>query len=471
MWIPYSVVEIRPTEQQEDTALQAPAAGSTSAHLRLIRAGATGEALEVSSRGTVIGRNAGAAGCDLRINDTRMSRRHARIEWSAAGWHLSDLESRNGGFVDGRGFGPGSRVPLGDGAVIRLGDSLMVFRSSAAPQGACGDVGAFPGISPAAAAVRRRIGLLAATSGHVLVLGETGAGKERVARAIGNHHASRPFVTLNCAELTRELARSELFGHVKGAFSGAIQGKPGLVELATGGTLFLDEIGELSLDVQGDLLRFLEDGSYRPIGAAELRHSSARIVAATNVDLDQAVVRNHFRRDLVARLRASNAPIELPSLRARREDIVGWTRVFFEEAGETFPDEAWTAGALECMLLYPWLENLRELRGVVRAVIAENVGAPCPTEHLPPRLRLHRAGLRSGSAPPVRGGESTPPAREPGRAEIEDALRQTEGRVRAAAQRLGVERRKLYRLCKRLGVEIAHYRPSSESDDDDPDDP
>jgi DNA-binding NtrC family response regulator len=186
-------------------------------------------------------------------------------------------------------------------------------------------------------------------------------------------------------------------------------------------------------------------------------------VCATNIDLDDAVANNRFRRDLAARLRASNAPLELPPLRERREDIPMWARMFFREADRDIVDP-WTVGALECLLLYPWLENLRELRGLVRTFVADGVATPIASEALPPRIAAHRGALRAGSGPPV-GGDPTPP-REPERIEIEEALRRTGGRVRTAAMQLGVDRRKLYRLCERFGIALEEHRANEPGKDD-----
>jgi len=440
------------TEQQEDSGLPRGTRGrGATAYLRVVFGTSPQQVHEIRGAGSVIGRNAGDA---IQIEDSRMSRQHVRIEHGVAGWQLVDLGSRNGGFVDGRGFRPHVTVPLADGAVVRLGDSLLVFRTSHTDdRQATAD--AFPGVSPDAVAVRRRLAALAASPGHVLVLGETGTGKERVARALATSRTDAPFVTTNCAELTHELARSELFGHQRGAFSGATAAKQGLVDLAGDGVLFLDEVGELALDVQGDLLRFLEDGSYRPLGSVELRHSAARVVAATNIDLEDAVANNRFRRDLAARLRASNAPLDLPPLRERREDIPLWAQMFLREAGCTTED-AWSVGALECLLLYPWLENLRELRGVVRTFVTEGVEMPIASEALPVRLAEHRGLLRGGPTPPL-VDEPTPP-REPERVEIEEALRRTGGRMKTAATQLGIDRRKLYRLCERFGIALEEHR-------------
>jgi DNA-binding NtrC family response regulator len=184
------------------------------------------------------------------------------------------------------------------------------------------------------------------------------------------------------------------------------------------------------------------------------------VVAATNVDIDKAVASGKFRRDLAARLRASNEPLELPPLRERREDIPQWCQLFALEAGREAGGEMWTAGALECLLLYPWLENLRALRGVVRALVADGMAIPCATERLPERIYAHRNTLRvrSGDAPP---DDPTPPRRDPSQAEIEEALSKTAGKMINAARLLGIERTKLYRLCRSLGIALDEHRAST----------
>ena len=466
------VVETWQTEQHEDSVGE-PEHDVSLAHLRVLNGDAPPPTHTVQIAGLSIGRVGGD--CEVRIaNDARISRKHVRIERSIAGWQIQDLYSRNGFYLNGKGFGPGERVPLPDGGIIRLGDTLLVFRASPPPSDDRIDSAVFPGVSPAAAAVRRRIDALAASSGHVLILGETGTGKESVAKAIGDQRTPHPFVTLNCAQLNRELARAELFGHVRGAFTHAVNNRPGLVDLAGEGALFLDEIGELPWDVQAELLRFLEDGSYRAVGATDLRHSHARVVAATNVDLDRAVHDSKFRRDLLARLRASNTPLQLPPLCERREDILGWTQLFFRELGRDPGPRPWTAGALECLLLFPWEENLRQLLGVVRHAATQSAEFPCSPAHLPKQLRDHRNQLRTpvggphDEPTPQQPTPPDPPPRQtdPTRDEIVEALRQTGGRVRAAAQALGVDRRKLYRLCERLGIALEDYRPDQNREDE-----
>jgi DNA-binding NtrC family response regulator len=475
------VVETWQTERQDDSAVGLTELDQSVAHVRVLTGRGVHAVHVVGSKGTSIGRPGGD--CDFIVDDGRMSRKHARIERSVAGWQIQDLMSRNGGFVNGRGLGRGGRAALAEGAVLRLGDTLMSFRAMIPTTDGRTDSPVFPGVSPVAVAIRRRIDALANAGGHVLIFGETGTGKESIAKMIGEQRAPHPFVTLNSAELSRDLARSELFGHVRGAYTHATSNRPGLVDKAGDGVLFLDEIGELSLDVQAELLRFLEDGSYRPVGSTELRHSNARVVAATHVDLDRAVQNNKFRRDLLARLRASNEPLELPPLRERREDILGWTQLFFHELGRDAGPTPWTVGALECLLLYPWTENLRELHRVVGHAAEQSQGFPCGTEHLPAKLRAHRGTLRSPSsgAPyeePTPANDPQPPSEppapdipmpDPTRLEIEEALRKTAGRMRTAAQVLGIDRRKLYRLCDNFSIDYRLYRAQTYRDDEEED--
>jgi transcriptional regulator with GAF, ATPase, and Fis domain len=460
------VVDTWQTAPPSDDSEQGGQEHNQSAHLRVLVGACARPAYPVDMKGLSIGRE----DCDVVIvDDPRISRKHARIERSFAGWQFQDQGSRNGFYVNGRGFVRGQRTSLPDGSVIRLGDSVMVFRHTPLPADLRTDSPVFPGVSPEAATVRQRIDELAASFGHVLVLGETGTGKESVAKAIGAQRAPHPFVTLNCAQLNREMARSELFGHVRGAFTNAVGTRPGLVDLAGEGALFLDEIGDLPLDVQAELLRFLEDGSYRALGSTDLRKSSARVVAATNLDLDDAVRRAGFRRDLLARLRATNTPLTLPPLRDRREDVLGWTQLFFRLLGREPGPRPWNAGALECLLLYPWHENLRELLATVNYAAGQTAEFPCTRAHLPPQVRAHRSGLRMPADPrpddptpaprPLPASEEDlPPRPDPTRDEIIEVLRQTRGRMRTTAQRLKIDRRRLYRLCKSYDINPDDYR-------------
>lgn len=439
-----------------------------------------GEARSLSRQGLLLGRMGvhilpHEAGTSWLVEDQWVSRRHARITCAGGLWTISDAGASNPTFVDGSPLTKDGARTLTDGALVRLGDTLFVFRLSAKDAAPEVEGMGFPGSSPAAREVRQRLGQLQRSTGHVLIIGETGTGKERVAQALSI--AEQPFVTINCAELRGDLVRSELFGHVRGSFSGA-NPKKGLVEAAQHGTLFLDEIGELTLDTQAELLRFLEDGGYRQVGDLEQRHSNARVVAATNVDLDEAVRIGSFRRDLLARLRAHNAPLELPALRARREDVLPWAAYFFAEARggssvrrDVYRDQCaahgqWNPGAAECLLLYPWPDNLRGLRGVMRELAPhEESLSSLRAERLPVALRTYRSCLRDSeaSAPPSLGAGEQPkqpklvPA-ELTRELVAGTLAAHRGSVRAAAQQLGVDRRKIYRACERFGIDLDIHR-------------
>ena len=199
------------------------------------------------------------------------------------------------------------------------------------------------------------------------------------------------------------------------------------------------------------------------------------MVAATNIDLDQAVLKAGFRRDLLARLRATNTPLTLPPLRDRREDVLGWTQLFFRLRGRDPGPRPWTAGALECLLLYPWQENLRELLAAVNFAAGQTPEFPCTRSHLLPQVRAHRSVLRmpADSRPddptpaprmPPPPEEDLPPRPDPTRDEIIEVLKQARGRMRTTAQLLKIDRRRLYRLCKSYDINQDHYRDRDRHD-------
>jgi two-component system, NtrC family, response regulator AtoC len=229
----------------------------------------------------------------------------------------------------------------------------------------------------------------AQTSVTVLVEGETGTGKELIARAIHYHgpRARRPFLAQNCAALPDTLLESELFGHVRGAFTGADRARRGLFEAADGGTLFLDEIGEASLPIQAILLRVLQDGEVRPVGGTASRHVDVRVIAATNRDLGAAVHEGRFRLDLYYRLRVF--PIALPPLRDRREDIAPLAAHFLEQLGtqEGRRLAGFTPQALRLLERYAWPGNVRELQSEIhRLVLCVDEGERVAPEHLAPAI-------------------------------------------------------------------------------------
>lgn len=295
-----------------------------------------------------------------------------------------------------------------------------------------------------------------------LLLGETGTGKEVVARAIHNIGPQTPFVTIDCSAMVGPLMESELFGHVKGAFTGAAMTKMGLIEAANGGTAFFDEIGELPLDLQAKLLRVLQEKEFRPVGSLTSRRSDFRIIAATNRDLAKEVEKGTFRRDLYFRLNVIN--IRLSPLRERRDDIPALINHFVERAGGNY---SLTAEALEVLLSYDWPGNIRELENCVQHMVAINSGPLLHVADLPSNLQNHlvekksqylmaAAGAGSRTIPSETGeptGALAPvptvvPLAELERRAILNALEYTRGDRAVAAHLLGIGRTTLYRKLK-----------------------
>jgi len=278
----------------------------------------------------------------------------------------------------------------------------------------------------------------------VLLLGETGTGKELFARLIHDNgpRGARKFVAQNCGALPESLLESELFGHVRGAFTGATGERRGLFEEADQGTIFLDEIGEMSAATQLRLLRVLQEGEIRRVGASAPRIVDCRIIAATNVDLDAEVVAGRFRRDLYYRLNVF--PIVLPPLRERSEDIPvlaeHFLRRYRDRARRAVPGLA--ADALRCLQTYPFPGNVRELENEIeRAVALAEDGRPIGVEHLSERIRQ---GAAAAAAPPTLG-EAIERLK---RRMIEDALRECGSKTRAA-ERLGLSRQSLQQMLRR----------------------
>jgi len=290
------------------------------------------------------------------------------------------------------------------------------------------------------AAMRKVQTLADAVAPHgttVLLLGDTGTGKGMLARYVhdASPRASGPFVELNCAGLSRELTESELFGHEKGAFTGASTRKLGLLEAADGGTLFLDEIGEMELAVQAKLLKVLEQGRFRRVGGIAEISVDVRIVAATHRDLEKDAASGRFRIDLFYRMNVFS--IRLPPLAARKDDVLMLGRRFLSEQrrGHTLSDEA-----IELLDGYDWPGNVRELKNVMeRAAILAPPGEAITGEHLPPL---------AGTASPDETGSLDVAERS----FIESALRTHDGNIQATAKALGVSRGLLYRKIAKYGI-------------------
>ncbi len=241
------------------------------------------------------------------------------------------------------------------------------------------------GEAPALQALLRAARLVAATDVSVLILGESGTGKELLARYLHQHspRRDRPLISINCAALPENLAESELFGHRKGAFTGAHTDQPGRICAAEGGTLFLDEVGELPLGVQAKLLRFLEDGEIQPLGDTRSRRVDVRILAATNRDLHAQVAEGRFREDLLYRL--SVVPLELPPLRERREDILPLMEYYLAwfARHHCLPAPTLKHGARRRLRDYAWPGNVRELRNFCERLVILLPGHELGADNLP----------------------------------------------------------------------------------------
>lgn len=323
--------------------------------------------------------------------------------------------------------------------------------------------------------VRRMIDKLGQCRWPALLLGETGTGKEVVARAIHarTSAAREPFVTIDCSSMVGPLMESELFGHTKGAFTGAAASKLGLIEAANGGTAFFDEIGELPLDLQAKLLRVLQEKEFRPVGSLGTRRSDFRVIAATNRDLAREVERGTFRRDLYFRLNVVN--IRLAPLRERKEDIPELVDHFLTRMNSSY---CVTPETMDVMLKYDWPGNIRELENCLQHMVAINTGPLLHAADLPSALQNfmgqrksfavaagagpHTLGfpvpeeeLRPAPKPPqsamhIAGGSPTTviPLFELERRAIMNALEYTKGDRAVAAHLLGIGRTTLYRKLK-----------------------
>ncbi len=426
----------------------------------LVIASGTGPLLHEIPEQVLIGRGDGNSTPDfVRLRDKHASREHVRIKFGLTGWQIEDCSKRNRTYLDGCKLQKGSTVDLDDGALIRVGETLVVFRrGNGRPVEPSFDH--LPGIARQIQRVRSRLRRAAQSDWPILILGPTGSGKERAARAVHDlgPRASGPYEPINCATLKPGIAYAELFGSTAGAYTGA-QPRQGIIASADKGTVFLDEVGDLNLEVQAELLRFLDDGSYRRLGETQEKRADVRIVAATNVALDKAVKEGRFREDLLARLEGANT-VDLPPLRQRREDIPMWATTFLAEVATQAgrPDLSISAGAMECMMLYGWSRNLRELRSVVRTAAEAADGPIISASHLsgPVQQARRAARKRDADESPAFIRNSLP---NPDKKAIEAALLSTAGNVKAAAEQLGIERTKLYRLLREHGIEPTGMRP------------
>jgi len=310
------------------------------------------------------------------------------------------------------------------------------------------------GESVAMRALRKQIGLVAPTEGRVLIYGESGTGKELVARAIHarSARASAPFVELNCSAVPEELIESELFGHTKGAFTGATQQKRGKFEAADGATLFLDEVGDMSPRMQAKVLRVLEEQRFEPVGSTTPMRVDVRVLAATNKRLEVEIERGAFRADLLYRLNV--IPFEIPPLRERAEDVPSLVEHFNERFSRAYNKrpKRFDPEALAALQSYSWPGNVRELRNTVERVVIMHAGARVSSADLPPL----------GADEPPAEAPRFSSFREASEAHQRDFIRakiaEAEGNVSRAAELLGMDRSHLYRRMRALGINVREER-------------
>ncbi len=302
---------------------------------------------------------------------------------------------------------------------------------------------------------------VAPTPTTVLIRGESGTGKEVIARFIHDHSPQRqkPLIVVNCTALSPQLIESELFGHRRGSFTGAVEDKVGLLEQAHQGTVFLDEIGDMPLEMQAKLLRFLQSGEIRPIGETRTRRVKVRIIAATNRNLERAIEQGYFRNDLFYRLNAFT--LQLPPLRQRKEDIPLLATHFLKIARARInkPVSRISPAAMQALQQYHWPGNLRELKNVIERAVVLTSGDEITTNHLPLdwELSLHPDPLR----PTPNSNLLHQKARLVQRFEYEMVARllsEHQGNVTHAARAAGIPRRTFQRLMKKHGIKANHYR-------------
>lgn len=406
-----------------------------------------------------------ASDVDLRLEDSSVSRRHCEIRADERGYAIVDLESTNGTFVNGVRI---ATAFLNPGAEIQLGTTRLVFSPTLeARELQISPSECFGGVVGRSVAMRRVFYIAetyAPTDASIMITGETGTGKEIMAEEIHRHsaRASKPFVVIDCAALAKELVESELFGHVKGAFTGAASDRPGAFEYANGGTVFLDEIGDLAPDLQPKLLRVLEKREIRRVGTNAVQKVDVRIICATNRRMDAEVAAGRFREDLFYRLCVVN--LELPPLRRRKEDIPLLARKFVNDlhGSDALDEIADFDAAMEVLKRHDWPGNVRELRNLIDRAFYS------PSRPIDLTACLHAGHLMKPrevdsaiEAMKTDDAIGNRPFKEE-KAELVDEferkyilklLKRNDGNISKSAREAGIERAYLQRLIKKYGIE------------------
>ncbi len=390
----------------------------------------------------------------LSVPDQEISRKHLVVRRQVDGWEVADLGSKNGILVNGE---TARITSLTDGDLIEAGGTLLMFREEeGGPDGTTDRDLATETATPIVFRtvnweLERRVHQLnkiARGNTAVLIRGETGTGKELIASAINDVSTRRgPFVPINCGALPRNLIESELFGHERGAFSGASEKREGLVRHAHGGTLFLDEVAELPEESQVTLLRVLQEGEVRPIGASNAVKVDIRVVAATNQDIPTRLADGRFRQDLYARL--AGFEMVLPPLRDRLEDLGTLIAAILPRVAPEPERITLDRFAARALFRYAWPLNIRELEQALRAAVALTDTGEIQLEHLSEAIRTY--------APPSPAAAMEPEDRTLRELLIKH-LHEHAGNVGAVGRAMGKAPMQIRRWCQRLQIELSQFR-------------
>jgi DNA-binding NtrC family response regulator len=377
--------------------------------------------------------------CQLRLTDDAVSRRHLSVELLGVRVRVRDLRSKNGTRFQGAKL---AVIDLPLGSVVSLGSTQLALLPKVTPTVAPREaLGGLLGRSEVMRRLFSQLEQVAPSDASVLLHGETGTGKETAARTLHalSERASGPFITFDCGSATGELVQARLFGHMKGAFTGAVKDAAGLIEAAHGGTLMLDEVSAMPLEVQPLLLRVLETGTYQRLGDGVARASDFRLIATTQQGLPALVKSGRFRADLFYRLSA--IMLEVPALKDRLEDVAVLATAFAQQAK---PGSTISPTALAALSAWQWPGNVRELKNAVERLLALGDEAVLPKGGKPKPDDFHAARERALAAFE--------------RSYLEALLQKHQGSAAAAAREAGIARSYLYKLLEQHGVDPARYR-------------
>jgi DNA-binding NtrC family response regulator len=430
-----------------------------------IRIGASEPWFEVGQDPVIVGRN---PACQLVVEDAKVSAVHVEFVATEEGVRVRDLGSRNGTYVGDVRFG---EVVLANACSLRVGGTTVQFEPAGLEKVAVSSIPAFGplvGQSEAMRHIFERLGKIAPTDLTLLIGGETGCGKELAAKAVHDHskRADKPFVVVDCGSIPPTLAEATLFGHERGAFTGAIDRHISPFHEAEGGTIFLDELGELPLDVQPKLLRALSERRVKSVGGSTYKPFDVRVIAATRRDLVRQVNQGAFRSDLY--FRVAQVKVELPPMRSRIEDVPILVRSMLKDlSGEASYDRVSTT-QLERLMRYDWPGNVRELRNAVQVAYALHDGGELD-------IASHLGALAEGGVPSEigLGGSASLAAAFVG-SPFQDAKRdvlaqfakdyfthlaeESRGNVSEMARRAGMERAHVRTYLKRHKIEVKQFR-------------